>query len=431
MHIALVCRWYPPHSGFGGVAMHNYYTARSLVKAGHRVSVIAARWSEEVPALEEAEGVKVHRLLSLHRSWMHRLPLFGRHARSFVQWSYSRRVAAALHDMERTDPPDVVEFADIEAEGHAYLAGRPGRPVVIRCHTPAFVLHRYYRPEERPWRTEGIEAREKFCIKRATALTAPSHDMARTIAAECGLPEERIAVIPNALDVEPFLADGGREKPVQSGEEVVILHVGRLDRGKGVEVLAAAIPKVLANAPEAKFVFVGEDRSDGGGGTWRSRLTEICRANNVAERVEFTGGVSQAELIAWYHRADVAVVPSLIYESFSYTCAQAAAAGLPVVASRIGGIPETIPDDVAGIITEPGDVGQLADALVRLARDPELRRRLGAAAREKAVREFSAPVVAERLLEVYSRASALGSGSKAELGSFAEANPRKTSAHLM
>ena len=109
-----------------------------------------------------------------------------------------------------------------------------------------------------------------------------------------------------------------------------------------------------------------------------ARLNEICRANHVAERVEFTGGVSQAELIAWYRRADVAVVPSLIYESFSYTFAQAAAAGLPVVASRIGGIPETIPHDEAGLITEPGDVGQLADALARLARSPELRRRLGA-----------------------------------------------------
>ena len=174
MHIALVCRWYPPHSGFGGVAMHNYYAARALVKAGHRVSVIAARWSEDCAALEVAEGVTVRRLLSLHRSWMHRLPLYGRHARSFVQWSYSRRVAAALRNLERADPPDVIEFADIEAEGHAYLAGRPRRPVVIRCHTPAFVLHRYYRPEELPWRTEGIEAREKLCIGRANALTAPS-----------------------------------------------------------------------------------------------------------------------------------------------------------------------------------------------------------------------------------------------------------------
>ena len=82
MHVALVCRWYPPHSGFGGVAMHNYYAARALVAAGHRVTVVAARWSADVPAVGQCEGVVVHRLLSRHRPWMHRLPLLGRHARS-------------------------------------------------------------------------------------------------------------------------------------------------------------------------------------------------------------------------------------------------------------------------------------------------------------------------------------------------------------
>jgi glycosyltransferase involved in cell wall biosynthesis len=403
MHIALVCRWYPPHSGFGGVAMHNFYTARALVAAGHRVSVVAARWSADAPAVEQCDGVVVHRLLSRHRPWVHRLPVVGRHARGFVQGCYSRQVARALRELERSDPPDVIEFADIEAEGHAYLRGPAGCPVVIRCHTPAFVLHRYYRPEERPWATERIEARERACIGWAGALTAPSRDMARTIAAECGLPEGRVAVIPNALEVEPFVkagrqAAGGRA----DGREVVILHVGRLDRGKGIAVLAEAIPEVLAEVPAARFVFVGQDRNDGQGGTWLARLDETLRRRGARDRVEFTGAVTQPELVAWYGRADVAVVPSLIYESFSYTCAQAAAAGLPVVASRIGGIPDTIPDNVAGIITDPGDARQLAAALVRLARDPDARRRLGAAGQEKAVREFNAPTVAAQLLRLYS-----------------------------
>jgi glycosyltransferase involved in cell wall biosynthesis len=404
MHVALVCRWYPPHSGFGGVAMHNYYLARALVAMGHRVTVIAARWSPDVPAVAECEGVVVHRLLSEHRSWMHRLPVLGRHARAFVQWCYSRRVAQALRSLERTDRPDVVEFADIEAEGYAYLRGRPRCPVVVRCHTPAFVLHRYHQAEERPWATGRIEARERLCIRRATALTAPSHDMARTVAAECGLPESRLAVIPNALDVTPFLSASRRQEDAARGEGPVVLHVGRLDRGKGIAVLAEAIPQVLARAPEARFVFVGEDRSDGRGRTWCSRLDEEFRTRNVRDRVQLLGGVSQSELVAWYGRADVAAVPSLIYESFSYTCAQAAAAGLPVVASRIGGIPETIPDGVAGLITEPGDAVGLADALSRLAGDRTLRRRLGEAGREKAVREFDAPVVAERMAKFYSEA---------------------------
>src|SRR5438445_11993328 len=85
MHITLVCRWYPPHTGFGGVAMHVYYLARALVEKGHRVTVVSARWSSDVPAQEEADGIRVHRLLVKHRSWVHRLPVVGRHMRCLVQ----------------------------------------------------------------------------------------------------------------------------------------------------------------------------------------------------------------------------------------------------------------------------------------------------------------------------------------------------------
>src|SRR5262249_53185833 len=117
---------------------------------------------------------------------------------------------------------------------------------------------------------------------------------------------------------------------------VTILHVGRLDRGKGIEVLANAIPSVLAKVPSCRFVFIGDDCSDGKGSTWRKRLESQLAAAGVDKQVTFLGGLDQLELNAWYRKADIAVVPSLIYESFSYTCAQAAAAGLPVIASRIG-----------------------------------------------------------------------------------------------
>ena len=186
------------------------------------------------------------------------------------------------------------------------------------------------------------------------------------------------------------------------GKGPVVLHVGRFHRGKGIEVLAAAIPQVLAAVPAARFVFVGHDLPDGRGGSSLSRLDDVLRERNVRERIQLVGAVSHSELLEWYGRADIAVVPAVIYESFSYTCAQASAAKLPVVASRIGGIPETIPDHIAGLLTEPGDATQLATALIRLALDPDLRRRLGTAGQEKAVRDYDAQVVAKRFLEIYS-----------------------------
>jgi glycosyltransferase involved in cell wall biosynthesis len=134
---------------------------------------------------------------------------------------------------------------------------------------------------------------------------------------------------------------------------------------------------------------------------WQARLQRKFQAHGVDERVSFLGPLGQREMVAWYSRANIAVVPSLIYESFSYTCAQAAAAGLPVVASRIGGIPETIDNDIAGILVEPENVEQLASALIWLARDPGQRRRMGSAGYAKVSRDFGAGAVAQRVLRIY------------------------------
>src|SRR6185295_6149285 len=107
---------------------------------------------------------------------------------------------------------------------------------------------------------------------------------------------------------------------------------------------------------------------------------------------------------ALYEGADLCVVPALQYESFSYTCAQAMAAGKPVVATRIGGMSETLGDGLAGVLVDPNDPTQLAQAIVDLLKDNDKRQLMGQAGREKAAREFEPAAVAQRNLEVYERA---------------------------
>jgi glycogen(starch) synthase len=402
MHIALANQWYPPLSGYGGVAMYNYYLSHALQQLGHRVSVIACRWSADVPAMRNDNGVAVHRLLHRDHYRLHRLPLLGCYVRPVQQLAYSLRVARKLREIEQAEGLDVVEFAEVNAEGFFYLLRRDRAPVVVRCHTPTFVLRRYYRPEEMHYDTTITTILEKFCIRHADALTTPSHNMARVIAAECGVPLQRITVVPNALDTEEFRPAWGKHNP---GNEIVILYVGRLERGKGVQVLAEAIPRVLRAVPQARFVFVGDDRPIPDGCSQIAALREHFAALGLDSRVELRGHVPQAELLAAYAQADICVVPSLIYESFSYTCAQAMACGLPVVASRIGGIPETVEDGVTGILVEPGDVQGLAQAIVWLAQDRELRRRMGAAGRAKVEELYTPSRVAKMNLVVYEQAN--------------------------
>lgn len=435
MHLVLANQWYPPESGWGGVAMWNHALAHALRDLGHRVTVLAARSSEKIPAEQNADGIRIHRLLVRDAYRLRRLPILGRYVRPVLQLAYSARVDHALRDLLAHDPFDAVEFAEVNAEGFFY-ARHPLTPFVVRCHTPTFILKNYYASREIPYDMTLISRAERYLIRRAPALTAPSQDMARVISETTGVPLDRVAVVPNALTladfqlphvstfqrsnlltskpsnhptIVPSKVEGTQlpnDSTFQRSNVLTILFVGRLERVKGVEILAQAIPSVLKRVPSAHFVFIGDDLLSERGNSQRAELEKFLKQANALAQVEFLGGVTQEILLDGYRRADICVVPSLLYESFSYTAAQAMAFGKPIVASRIGGIPETVDDGVSGILCEPGNVAEFADALVRLASNRDLRTAFGRAGREKVEREFDARVIAQKYLKVVALAQA-------------------------
>lgn len=400
MHIVLANQWFPPESGWGGVATYNYFIARAFRSLGHQVTVLASRTNPSQPATQETDGMRIHRLFVRDAYRLRRLPFVGRYVRPIQQLRYATMVDRVLRELHREQPIDVIEFAEVNAEGFFYTR-TPQTAVVVRCHTPTFILARYYDRREMQFDTRIIGWCEKDMILRAHARSAPSHDMAQTVADATGIPIEKFAVVPNALSLDEFSI---QPRPQSLSSTVSILFVGRLERVKGVAVLAQAIPKVVARVPNVRFIFAGEELRTASGTSQRAELEAELTSNGVQSHVEFVGAVDHATLMSLYQRADICVVPSTLYESFSYTCAQAMAAGKPVVATRIGGIPETVDDGVSGIIVSPGNVDELAQAIIRLACDQGLREQMGRAGRAKAAREFDAIKVAGKNLAIYERA---------------------------
>lgn len=369
---------------------------------GHRVTIITARHSEQVATCEKQDELEIRRIDVRDAYYLRKLPWAGRYVRSLQNLQYSWKVNQVIRQVHQQDTIDVVEFAEINGEAF-FFARKPLVPFVVRCHTPTFVLQRHYLAAENPHNETLTIYAEKACLRRASALTAPSGHLAGEIAGELSLPKNQIHVIPNALDVTIFSPYNSETIKTNKGAnaEITILHVGRLERVKGIEVLAHAIPGISRSVPNTRFIFIGDDRPDEHGESWRKRLEAYFREQNLLNRVIFLGGIGQKELLDWYQRADIAVVPTLNYESFSYTCAQAMAAGLPVVASRIGGIPETVEDGVSGLLLEPGNVQDLRGAVIKLAQDPALRRQMGQAGRQRAAKYFSAEIIARKTLEIY------------------------------
>jgi colanic acid/amylovoran biosynthesis glycosyltransferase len=172
-----------------------------------------------------------------------------------------------------------------------------------------------------------------------------------------------------------------------------ILCVSRLTRGKGLPLLLEAIASLVHEGVEATLTVVGD-------GPERAALERRARALGVAGQLELLGSVSQDEIRALYDQADAFCLPSFA-EGVPVVLMEAMAAGLPVVATAIAGVPELVEHERSGLLVRPSRADELAAALERLARSPELRESLGAAGRERVVEEYDLELTARRLRELF------------------------------
>ena len=164
-----------------------------------------------------------------------------------------------------------------------------------------------------------------------------------------------------------------------------MLYAGKRSLGKGTNVLIAALDAVRAGAPGVRFAFAG-----------KGELTPPPRAD-----VHVLGSEPQPTLFALYGAADVVVVPSVWPEPLSRVLIETMYFGRAVVATRVGGSPELVEDDLTGLLIEPRDPAAIATAVVTLLRDPARRARLGAAAAQRVASELDEERRVATLLEAY------------------------------
>ncbi|MGC8827883.1 MAG: glycosyltransferase family 4 protein, partial [Anaerolineae bacterium] len=239
---------------------------------------------------------------------------------------------------------------------------------------------------------------------RARMVTAPTQRYAEFIRTFWRLGAKPIQIVPNPVDEVRFQPAAEEQRHPN-----LVTYVGRLNRAKGIPVLLAAIPHVLTHIPTARFRLVGLDEKDAPGkaGTYeRFFVQEYGLA--AAQAVEFVSWVAPDELPGYYQESSITVVPSVGPDNFPGAVAEAMSCGCAVVASDIGGIPELVTHEETGLLTPPGDSEALADALIRLLRQPDLARTFGHRARQVVEQRYARAVVAEQMLAVYRQTIANG-----------------------
>jgi phosphatidyl-myo-inositol dimannoside synthase len=375
--------------------------ACSVAARGHRVDVVLPHH----PDLRRPEGEPV-RFFPYHYSPREEWSLWG-YAQSLEADVRVRKgmyllaplVALALRRLvserlteERYDAvhvhwvvPNAVMVAD--------LVRAAGAPLVVSLHgSDVFVAERL--------RSVGALARR--ALLSAGAVTACSSDLGRR-ALGLGAPAARTSVVPYGVDVDAFSPERARsDVRARLGvpeDAFLVLALGRLVEKKGFSYLVEA----AARTGGVRVVIAGD-------GDLRASLLEQIKASHAP--VTLTGALDRETMAAALAGADVVAVPSVVdaagnVDGLPNTLLEAMASGRPVVASRVAGIPDVVVDDVNGLLVPEKDVDALAAALRRLAREPELRARLGQQARRWAVDRLSWGVAARRFEDAYAQAAAL------------------------
>jgi glycogen synthase len=379
---------YPP----GGIGTYVRHISRLLAESGEEVHVIAQRWSGAPAALEELCGGR----LVVHRVAADDPPGSDAQAQAaaeerqglldspFPERWFSWRAARLAEKLVEEEGIDVIEAQEWEAPLFDFQLRRalgrgPRRtpPCIVHLHSPTefIFLHNGWdlgRPEYLP-----MKRLEDYTIAAADARLAPSRFLATQCEQRYGLEAGSITVLPHPVGDTPVI-----ERPEATWSEGTVCYVGRLEPRKGVlEWVQAAVP-VMAAHPEARLDFVGADLEHVRGTSVKEQA-ERQIPHRLRERFVFHGICDAAGVRRFLAGAWAAVVPSR-WENLPYTCIEAMASGLPVIASRRGGMADLVEDGRTGWLAPEGGgetlVEGLQDAFRRaLATPPPRRAEMGRA----------------------------------------------------
>jgi glycogen synthase len=384
MRILLLSQDYPP-AGRGGMATFASTLAEGLAEIGQTVHVLCVGRGARPVGTHREGNITVHRAPLCTPRGAGRIPGARTTAGALaVAWSAWRAFASLQTEV------DVVDAPIPRAEGLFFVRSAL-TPVVGYLHTMAFENER--ARGRRGLDVRGVERLERTVARRSALLASP-RGYADRIAARWGLDTDRVRVVPN-----PVLVPGRVQRPESGARRV--LFVGRLEPRKSPETVVAAIPRVVAEFPDASFVFIGADSSSRGVVSHRERLRDLARSLGAESSLAFVDEADRDTVDREIGRASVCVVPSSS-ESFGYAAAEASAAGRPVIATRA--LSEVVEDAVTGLLVQPGDASAFGEAIACLLREPGRAQAMGEAGRRLMIRRFNPASVATAMVAVYAEA---------------------------
>jgi glycosyltransferase involved in cell wall biosynthesis len=313
-------------------------------------------------------------------------------------WPLSVHTVFHLAQRLRSEPYALLHCQDYKTDLIGGLAAHQARvPAVATVHGHL----------QTTWRLRTYRLIDLVALRLFGRVIAVSEALRQELLA-AGLAPDRVVTVHNGLDVARFeTGEAGKsvirdqeirkptprfpDSPIPWFPDPTIAVFGRLDPQKGQRAFLLAARQVHATRPDARFVLVGD-------GPDRARLEQLSEQLGIANHVHFAG--HQADVAGWLQYSDVVVLPSW-REGLPYVLLEALALARPVVATAVGGIPEVIGDGAHGRLVAPGNLGELAQAMLWMLDHPAEAAAMGEQGRRRVLAEFTAGCMARQTANVY------------------------------
>jgi len=335
--------------------------------------------------------------------------LHGR-AHAFLSGIYSFSAKDSMRDLIQSERPDIVHIHHIYPFISTSVIAECKRlnlPVVMTLHSYFMTCPCYFHLRKGKICEMCLGGKEYWCVlnncrnnyleslgyairnamarkfnlfRKNITLFIALTKFAKTRLVNIGFPESQIVTLSNMISIS--------ENSDKRSLGEYIAYAGRISPEKGIDTLIAAAQYL----PQTRVRLAGDC----------SNLPKYIKYK--PDNADFVGFLNKEQLMAFYRNARFLVVPSKWFEMFPLVIIEAMSFGLPVIASKIGGLPELVEEGVTGLLFEPGNAEELAEKMKLLWENPDLCHRMGQAGREKAIREYSEDIYYKRLMAIYNRA---------------------------
>jgi glycosyltransferase involved in cell wall biosynthesis len=353
---------YRPNNG--GIATHVYELSKSLVKKGYRVSIITFKYDNIT--YEETDNIEVYRVI------YPKMKIFIINYLIYIFHSLY-----LFYQLDKKNNFDIVHAHNVIPDG-ILLLFLHNKKKIITEHSSYFITSR------NKFLNKLIN---KIIFSNVDHIITPSKELKKIITSL--YKHLNVTYISNGVDSSFFVPTSCN----YISKKFNILTTRRLVKKNGIEYLIKAIPIIIKKQKNVDLIIIGD-------GPEKNRYLELVNKYKINQHVHFMGFIENKELLPYYQKADIYILPSLL-EATSISGLEAMSCGIPVIGSNIGGIPHIIEDGKTGILVPPKDSKSLANNILYLLNNSYLRKKMGFYARKKVLKEHTWEFVAKQVIDIY------------------------------